>query len=288
MRALALILAVLAALLPGCATGEPAHTTAWLGRLSPFKGAVHDLVQMDVALIEGPVGDRFLDQNLWTLTDEQVIGLEHKAVLEDNGFRIGQVGGIPPAELQQLLMSERTCVNPQRIQLHAGNSKQLSLGPALAACRFELHQEGKPRVVSLQKADCLLSVEPTLTPDGRTRLRFTPQIRYGEDVLVPQPTVDRTGWERQRPTEEYRWLSWEVTLAPNEYVLVGTSYARPGTLGHQCFLRMDGPRPVQHVLAIRTSRAPAALDAPADDALGAKAPPLAVQASWSCARGSKP
>src|SRR4051795_2109167 len=106
-----------ALLAAGCVgPSEAVRSTSWL---SPFRPAPAvtgaDVVHMDVALVERPVGDRYLNQGLWTVADEQVVALDHKAVLEDNGLRIGQFGGITPAGIDSLLRSERNNPNPRRI-----------------------------------------------------------------------------------------------------------------------------------------------------------------------------
>src|SRR5262249_53098611 len=143
-----------------------------------------DVIQMDVALVERPIGDRYINQDFWDFADEQIVALERKAVLEDNGFRIGQVGGITPAELQALLTSERSCANPRRIQLHAGKETALLLGPALAHCQFQIDHDGRSAPVILEQAQCTLEVLPTLTREGRIQLQFTPQIHHGETTLM--------------------------------------------------------------------------------------------------------
>jgi hypothetical protein len=86
-----------------------------------------------------------------------------------------------------------------------------------------------------------------------------------------------------QPDEAYPWLSWELTVAANEYVVVGTRLDRPGTLGHCCFLHGEGRPPVQRLLVLRTARAPGR---PALDESLSRSPPLALQAGWNSARGS--
>ena len=77
--------------------------------------------------------------------------------------------------------------------------------------------------VELKKGQCCLLVVPTLTEDGRTRLTFTPQVKHAARDLMPcAPKSDRSGWtcEDQEAIESYAGLSWEVSLAPGQYVLV--------------------------------------------------------------------
>lgn len=292
-RQWALLLGLLNVLLVGCITSESARPKNWWGKLKPFQGpAGNDVVMMDVALLERPVGDLYINQDFWRTADEQVIALERKAVMEDNGFRIGQVGGITPVGLQALLTSDRSCVNPRRIQLHADNATTLTLGPAMPRCQFQVHEEGQARPATFEGATCSLVVVPSLTREGRTRLHFTPQIQYGQAALLPQPAADRSGWEmqEQRPTERYDALSWDVTLASNEYVVIGACFDKPDTLGHQSFIRRDEVTPLQRLLVIRTARQQPELNqdltpgSPEEEAFR-RSPPLAYQAAYTATRG---
>src|SRR5438552_17273552 len=103
-RAWALMLGLISGLPCGCISGQTVHKTAWLERM-PFLQKLpqgEDLVVLYVALLEVPVGDRYINDELWGQVDEQVIGLERKPALEDNGLRVAQVGGIIPSKLQSL------------------------------------------------------------------------------------------------------------------------------------------------------------------------------------------
>jgi hypothetical protein len=288
-RRVAGVLALLAGALAGCFTGQPERSVSRLG--PPFGGpAGADVVQIDVAVVERPLGDRYLNGELWQLADEQGVTLERKAVLEENGFRVGLVGGLPPAGLQGLLTSPRSCPDPHRLAVRAGNATAVTLGPVWRPCRFEVKHSAEAVAVDLGDAQCLLEVVPTLTDDGRTRLRFTPHVRHGKPRLVPYATQDPSGWRRwewsaRQPEEAYTALSWELTVAPNEYVVVGTLPGQPDTLGQRCFAGGDGSEGEQRLLVLRTGRAlpPAA---PADEGL-ARSPPLALRA-WGASRGQAP
>jgi hypothetical protein len=277
----------------GCTSGPTLRTNSWLDRfLQPAGPTGPDVVQMDVALLERPLGDPYINRDLWMDADEQIVSLDSKAVVEDNGFRIGEIGGITPVGLQTLLTSERSCANPRRLRAHAGKATKLVIGPEMPLCRFQIQRQGGTLQVALERAQCSLDVETSLTSDGRTRLRFVPQILHGETSLLPRPAADRSGWilKEERPTERYPQLAWEVTLAPNEYVIVGGRYERPETLGHQCFLRGDEATPVQRLLVIRTSRPGRDLDPAPPVAAGVPAHlgAIASHASQPTVRGVAP
>jgi hypothetical protein len=287
-------LPLLASLAVGCVgSSEAVRNTSWLQPFRPATGpAGTDVVHMDVALVELPVGDRFLNKDLWTLADEQVIALDRKAVLEDNGLKVGHLG-VPPARLQGLLTSDRTCINPRRISLRSGNSYELMLGPPHAQLRFAVEKGGESREVVCEQAQCVLVVTPTLTPDGRTLLRCTPEVRHGQVQHLPRPADDLSGWvlQARQATEKCADWTFEVPLATNEYAVVGGRVDRPTSFGNCCFVRCDCDPPVQRLLVIRTGRLPPSVASASSSASEEKSresavPPIAVQAALA-GRGEK-
>jgi hypothetical protein len=293
----ALMLGLLTGLFLGCASDRPARPISWLDRWRPFRGpAAADVIEVRVALVERPPDDPFLNEELWSFADEQIIPLERKAALEENGFRVGQVGGNTPAGLLTLLTSARSNVNPRCLYVHSGQPVPVALGPIAPSCSFRLQQDIELTNVTVEKAQCALKMVPSLTSDGRTCLQFTPQVHYGEKALVPQAAEDGSGFilQEEWPTKSYSGLAWEVTLAANQYVVVGARCDGPQTLGYQCFLRRHESVPVQRLLVIRAGRLTAVspseiLAESSDEELSpSRTPPLALQAAWTKARGCGP
>ena len=81
-RAWAVLLLPLAACPTGCwgtHTGRP--STLFEARRM-FQGPVgDDLVQIQIALIEQPAGDRYVNEELWQLVDDEGAGFDRKKVL---------------------------------------------------------------------------------------------------------------------------------------------------------------------------------------------------------------
>ena len=287
-QSLAVMFALTAASLSGCFT-PPADGTA--GRYEaqvPFHGLTgDDVVQLDVYLVERPAGDRCINREVWELADEEVLK-ERKSLLDENGLRACVLGDSAPDGLRALLRSVRSCANPRRLRLHAGRPAPIVLGPPAPRLAFQLHQEGRTADVDLEQAQCLLQVTTRLTDDGRMDLQFTPQVRHGETVSLPRPVQEGGAlhWDvkTEQPTEAYPGLGWELTVAPNTYIAVGTRLDRPDTLGQRAFLSGEAPR-TQRLLVLRPARVLGG--APPDDANG-KQPPLALQAGWTAARGAGP
>jgi hypothetical protein len=290
-RRTGLVPGLLLVCLAGCAHEQSVRRPNFLDQAAQTVLAP-DGVIIDVVVIERPLRDSaYLNQELWDCTDEQVVSLEHKAVLEDNGFRVGHVVGMTPGRLQNLLTSQRWCASHWRQILSAGKSATFTVGRTVPEFRYRLVEDGRPADVALEKAQAFLVVVPTLTADGRTRLKFTPQIQYGDPLRDWRPDPERQDWEVscRRRSLTYPDLGWEVTLAPNEYLVIGAVFDNPQSLGYQCFVQEQDQAPVQRLLAIRTTRSTA--EAPADPAELPESstadthlpPPPALQAMWGTA-----
>jgi hypothetical protein len=156
------------------------------------------------------------------------------------------------------------------------------LGPTLAHVDFAVRENGKTTEIALDQAQFVLDVVPALAGDGKTRLRFTPKVEYGENVPDLRPADDGSDWTYQlsKQNKTFAGLAWDVTLAPNDFLVIGGNADQPQSLGSQAFIQDDGTGPVQRLLVIRTNRSastdnPAALD---DLARAGQIPPLAEQA----------
>ncbi len=277
MRGRSLLLLVV--FLAGCFTPDIASRGV-MDRLRAVGGPVGpDVVILDVAEIEQPPDDEYIDRELWTVLDEQVVGLEHKAAMDENGIRAGVAGGLPPGKLQALLITDRSCPDPHRITTRNGTAKLLPLGPVRDEAAFELKLNSEASTVKLTSAQFGLTITPGRTDDGRVRLTLLPQVQHGGRTLRLQP-LDGDGWSLggAKAVEKYSGLSFDVTLSPQDYLVIGTRYGQASTLGHGMFVVPIGAKVVQRLLVIRAR--PQGESSLPDWAVAssAKTQPLAVQA----------
>ncbi len=289
-RLLAVMLALTAVAPVGCFTTPPDRAVSRYDAKVPFSTFVgEDVVQLDVYLVERPAADPCINREVWELADEQVLQ-ERKSVLDENGFRAGVLGEMPPDGLQALLNNKRSCPTPRRLRLHAGQPATVVLGPVLPGLRCRLHQDGRTSDIDLEQAECVLLTTTHCADDGKLSLHFTPAVRHGQPTVTPKPVQDPSGtlrWEVQaeQPVEQYDGLGWDLTVAPNTYLAVGALPERAETLGAAAFVS-DGPPRTQRLLVLRASRAaPDAAPKPEPDG---QAPPLASQAGRVSARGAAP
>lgn len=289
----ALVLALLAGGVGGCTSEGTVRSLSWFKAPPAFRGPVGpDVVQIDVALLERPVGDRYVNDDIWALADEQIVPLEHKDILAENGLRIAQIGGILSPDFLALLTSERSNPDPRRHQVRAGQPVTLPIGPVREQSTLRVSttrdSDGQRAV---KNAQFELIAMPSLGDDNKVRLTFMPQVRLGETKLVIKPAEDGSGWscQEQPVSDKYKELSWETTLAPGTYLLVGCWIDRRQTFGSECFVRADEARPVQRMLVLRAFRqqqeptGESATEPNAEDA-SSRALPIALQASGLAAK----
>jgi hypothetical protein len=257
------VLVLLCVSLGGCLSSDPVRPSSWLDRFRAPRSALGpDGVMIDMVVLEQPLGDPFLNDEIWKNTDCQVVGLESKSVLEENGFRIGQVVGMNPGRLQALLDSQRHWASHRRQILPAGHSTAMALGPTLPECSFQLKTVDGGVDVLLDQGQCVLKIGTCLASEGRTRLKFTPQVLYGARMPDYQVDPKLGSWqlEFKRPSKDYPELGWEVTLGPNQFLVIGSHFDSssdenaPQTLGSQFFIQENGRTFVQRMLVLRTVR----------------------------------
>jgi hypothetical protein len=279
-RSLAVGLGLLAVALAGCLTSETQRTSSRYPPDPALSGSGgNGGVELIYAVIEQPVGDRYLNGEAWELADEQCIAplegadpeLCRKHSLEDNGFRVAQIGGLLPPGIQKLLESGRGGAQPRRICIQEGNPTPLTLGSIHPTLMIH---PGNPSAgtddLELTRAQCELVVTPILVGEDRIRLLFTPIIRHGNSELAPRPLQDPDGtrrWELQTRQTIQTWdmLSWSLTLTNDEVAMVGTRPGSNDTLGCAFFLQTEGDAPVQRLLVLRANRIPA--DRPSEQAV---------------------
>ena len=112
--------------LSGCAWTESVKSTAFLQRFRD-RSISPDHAVIQVATIYRPLGDGYLNGRVWESTNELFMDLERHAALEENGFRVGQLVGSPPSDLQTLLLDSSCCLNCLRFRSFRGVRADLHL-----------------------------------------------------------------------------------------------------------------------------------------------------------------
>jgi hypothetical protein len=252
-------LGLLAALLTGCLPDHSVRSSSLLSRFRQLGGPTGpEAVYIEYVLVERPFGDVRINREAWGSADEQVLGAETRAVVEENGFRIGLVGGLIPTEIDALVKNPKSTMGHRQRRLYAGNAAAITLNGPLAQCRFVPHAPGEKSAepVTLEQAQCVLNITPSLADGGKVRVQFAPEMQYHDKKHFQSPAVPAGGWlnAAQKPADRYPEFAWDVTVSPSEWLLVGTFYDRDESLGYQFFNEQPAGKRVQRLLLIRAGR----------------------------------
>src|SRR5262245_33869206 len=212
---------------------------------------------VDSVLLERPVGDDVLDRQLWA-ADRTPIPPETAALLNENGLRVAVLRGTLPSAFQKLLESEPDTVDPRRLTFANRKDTVIPTAGPIDPCEFDVLSDlaGKRTAVKLRMAQCGVLVRPEPTADGHVRVRCEPQIQHGDRQERLRPTADGTQFVMagEVPTVRYPALEFEVTLGPNEYLLIGWPAAAGNTVGSALFAVEANGQPRQRVLVLRVGR----------------------------------
>jgi hypothetical protein len=251
------------------------------------RAADEDTIFVDFALIERPADDAYCSRDLWEGCNEQCVGLERAALLEENGLHVARIAAPIPARLQTLLNSRRSTIGPRRQKARDDMPVAIAVGPRRPKSAFAL-RGGEGREFDLADAQAQFEVVPRLV-DGRLVLRVTPQVRHGEAKARPcvEETPDgplRWALETREPVEELSELSVEMPMEPGEYLVIGARGDDPRAVGPAFFAYRGDGVPVRQLLIVRALPVGKGDDA---DEVDQKSAPLALQATYTSARGHR-
>ena len=260
-RALIFVAIALLAALPGCVSDEKLaptdHDTFRLDTES-----FGDRALLDVALVQAPLGDAFLDRRIWAGADQMICPADKRDLLEANGLRIGVLVGAPPAGLTNLLQTDRTCVErhgrfaPSDVTIN----QPLLAAKETALCRIQ--HVGRIETASLDRPIFSLDFTPTRLGPSTIRLKIVPRIETGDKRTMYKAVPEESKWklETKRADHSLIELGCEVDLLANQILIIGCRSEREETFGYGGFVRVDGPEPMQRLLVVRHLRPSAASD----------------------------
>ncbi len=205
-------------------------------------------------LLERPVGDQFLDRDLWAAA--LPVGLpETQTLLAENGMRAGLLTGRLPQRFQDLLDAEADTVDPHVMTFNVRKDAVIPTAGPVDPCKYSLLADlsGKPKPIELKQARCGMFVKPQSADGGRVRLWCEPQIQHGDRREWYRPTEDGTRFTKfeEISLEKYPEFGFEVTIGPDDCLVIGWSADQPETLGAILFGVEANSRPRQRVLVIR-------------------------------------
>lgn len=203
---------------------------------------------------------------LWQISDEQVIPIQTRKRLEANGLRIGLIpGDMPPivqqwiAEAQQRLRDEtleqasvasNISLVPKQLTFRAGKRKEILLHAEQEKwVPVIYHEEDQLCGETFEAPEFILGTTAIPHGDGRATVLITPEVKHGQvrNVVVGKEAAFRFEWQRQR--RAFDELLSQITLSPGQTVIV-TCTEPPKGLGSQFFITESFIRQREHVLVL--------------------------------------
>ncbi len=236
----------------GCSASRPSSGN-WLDRLrAPWHGIGPDSSQIEFAIVQEELGAEFLADQLWQNVDEQIIPIELRDEFNQNGLRIGMIKGASSATLQKMLTQSETCPTAQRLMVASNKEFHLPLQQQRADSQLLLVRGGEIEPCSLPEGEYGLILRLSMTENGHVHVQAVPYVRsrqYGSKIILPNE--DRTGWKlpEEMPEERLDGMAWQVTLTPNDFLIIGSEMERNDSFGYHCFVDVASKK--QKILVIR-------------------------------------
>jgi hypothetical protein len=214
-----------------------------------------DSLIVESVLIERPLGDPYIDRELWEST-MPVGSPETRALLAENGLRASILVGIFPSQLQTMLGTKADVVDPHLLTFNNRKEAVLPSAGPIKECQYDLLADlaGKPESFTLKDANCGVLVRPQPLEIGKVKLWCEPQLQHGSRLERFRASEDGTRLTvtEEMPTEKYPVLGFEVVLHADECLAIGSISERQNTLGTTLFgVEVEGT-PRQRLLLIRS------------------------------------
>lgn len=267
----------------GCHTTSPPADRSMAGAIerSLTPGLAVDGLVVEKVLLERPLGDRFLNHDLWEST-LCTIPPEMRELLATNGIQVGILTGNLPREFQSILSNPAEAIDPRLFTFNHLKEAVIPTAGPIPDCKLEVLPDlaGKLEAISLKDARCGILVRPQLAGEGKVKLWCEPQIQHGQRQERFKPSEDGTQFTRfeEFPTEKYADLGFEVALRPEECLVIGSIAEARSSLGSTLFEAEAIGNARQRVVVIRARQVnvnPTA-ELPAIAAPGRRSTPTAI------------
>jgi hypothetical protein len=257
------------ALSPNKIVGE--HTLLKPAHASP------DSVTMQIVWARFPVGDPALNDEAWREIDETTIEPAVRSELANNGFRVGIVGGSPPAAIAHVLQ-EGTTKGDQESADPTTKSLELSTDPIVHGRVRQLRRDQRSEIQAsetfaslpllvngsrelsgrtYEQAQAIYALRVDPQPDRAVQVELTPELHHGDPRL--RWTGGDEGILRQaslREREVFEKMRMRVKLVPGQMLVLMSLPDAGSRLAHwfHTVNSVDGPQ--QKLILIRLADVP--------------------------------
>jgi hypothetical protein len=253
------VLVVCVCVLAGCLPRwKSTPQRSWHDPFDVFgKAPTSNTVYLMTTLIDQPGGDPYLTDGLWA-SAERPLPHEVAALLAENGLRVGLISGIPPAEFHALVTSEKATVNRKAHVRQAKESKIVPINGPTDLVKVKLTTDLKKDATALEGRQFECGFDVTVEPadQGRVKVKILPVVQHGQKESWLKAAADGSGflWDSHKTQQPMPALSFELVMAPGDFLVVGPT-ARPAeTVGDAFFFVKEPGRIRQRVFVLRAGR----------------------------------
>jgi hypothetical protein len=213
-----------------------------------------DAIQLDIVHAEWPIGDSMLGPSLWRQVDQlAALEPETRAMLKQNGFRVGITGSNPPVALQKVLRlrsdfayepaaeKEKQLVG-RRVVVRSGGYTQIESSATYPQCELKIEDRHGMGSRQFENARCQWRVGVKRLQDGWAQLEFVPQVHYGK--MFHRTVAGAEGWryENSQRVETFFPQRFSLRLSVGDMAVLTIEENADGSLGNLFF---SGPSVLQ-------------------------------------------
>jgi hypothetical protein len=234
-----------------------------------------DTAYLEYVVIERTEGGEEINRRAWDRVDEQMFPFETRTLLESAGLRVGVTNDTAPGPLRRLIEDPRTNRGHRGRTFALDKPAELPVSGALARADFPVPgTDDAPARFARPFVQLGFDLTVREAADGRAQVKLVPWARYRDRALLLPNDPDG---RRDQTTESFPGGAFDVTVSPNELLVIGTDSYWEDTFGHGAFTEALEDRRVQRLLVLRAVVVRAERPAPGKSS----ALPLASQAASS-------
>jgi hypothetical protein len=254
-----IVCAAIAALTSGCALINAGSAVERITAERPFLPPLQserNVIDLEVYFVDRVVGDPTIGDGLWRAVNQAAGPLSTHARLRNEGIQYGVAPSSAPPALQSLISrgfgtSSTKVTSVVNVPLINGSASPIHVGKLPGSCVVPSSGKKGVGAITVDQGECMFKVAAERLQEGWVKVAFLPQIHYGAERVRPTATDERWENKNSRLIETYYDQEFSLELNTGEFVVVGLSEDRPGTLGHLFFRSGDAQSRFQRVMIVR-------------------------------------
>lgn len=243
----------------GCHLWFPADTgtTTTANSLLPQIKSTHEAIDLELYIIERPVGDPLIDSGFWFELDQiNSVPSDTRDRLQVNGLRFGIAGSPTPPALLTLLKegqggSPGSRTLKQQYRVPTGVSHEFPCNPFPSPCQISLVEGEEVQRKELSDGRGIIRCRVERSQNGWAKIELLPEIRHGDSRMRPKPgdnSWELAGGQESIPIYSNRFT---IDLNESEMIVIGSIGDKGDSLGGRFFRNDADGNPIERLLVLK-------------------------------------